>query len=133
MVKHPSHEAWESTLKKAMDELDDFLEDKFGGKLRLHPARAERGKTANKAHDGLFDIVASFSMGSGSELGRGYVVDVDMATLQDIPPDLKKEIEDTAIEKLQDLLPKYFPGKDLKVERDGKMIKLHGDLSLGSL
>ena len=133
MVKHPSHEAWESTLKKAMDDLDDFLEDKYGGKLKLHPARSQRGKTGNKSHDGLFDIVASFSLGPGSELGRGYVVDVDLATLEKVTPELKKEIEEAAIKKLQELLPKYFPGKDLTVDRDGAMLKVHGDLSLGSV
>ncbi len=133
MVKHPSHEAWESTLKKAMDDLDDFLEDRYGGKLKLHPVRAERGKTANKSHDGLFDIVASFSMGPGSELGRGYVVDVDLATLEQVSAELKEEIKTAAIDKLRELLPKYFPGKDLTVDRDGAMLKVHGDLSLGSL
>ena len=132
-MHHPSLVKWEKKLKKALDELDDFLEDKYEGKYRLHPVRSGRGKTSSKAHDGLFDIVAKFTLGAGSQFGRGYIVDVDVATLEDIPQKVQQEIEDQALKKLRETIPKYFPDTDLRVDKDGKVIKIHGDLSLGTL
>ena len=40
----------------------------------------------------LFDVGASFSAGFGSEHGRGYVVDLDMLTLDKVPEEIKKHI-----------------------------------------
>lgn len=130
-MRHPNLEKWEENLKRILDELDDFLEDRYGGDYTLHPARAKRGKTSNKAHDGLFDIVASFTLGSGSKFGKGYAVDVDMVTLEHVPRDIQAEIEKVTLEKLRQSLPQYFPGTNLKVDKDGNIIKIHGDLSLG--
>ncbi|MFH1943091.1 MAG: hypothetical protein ABIL68_13390 [bacterium] len=132
-MRHPSLDIWEEKLKKVLDELDDFLEDKFGEEYDLHPVRTHRGKTANKAQDGLFDIVASFSMGAGSQYGKGYVVDVHIATLDQVPEKIQREIEGITLRKLRATLPKYFPGKNLNVDKDGNIIKIHGDLSLGTL
>lgn len=132
-MRHPNLDKWEKKLKKALDELDDFLEDRYGGRYRLHPVRAKRGETANKAQDGLFDIVASFTLGKGSQLGRGYIVDVDMATLEDVSDEVRQEIESTALRKLRKIIPKHFPDTDLKVDQDGRVIKIHGDLSLGKI
>ena len=132
-MSHPSLENWEIQLKKVIDDLDDFLEDKFGRKYRLHPARATRGETASKAHDGLFDITAPFSLGVGSEHGKGYVVDIHMVTLEHIPEEVRNEIEAITLRELRKSLPKYFPGKNLKVDKDGNVIKIYGDLSLGIL
>ena len=132
-MQHTSLEIWEKKLKSILDELDDYLEDRYSKKYCLHPARPGRGKTSNKSQDGLFDVVASFSLGAGSQYGRGYVVDVDMATLEHIPEEIKKEIESITLKSLQENLPEYFPGKNLKVNKDGNVIKIHGDLSLGKL
>jgi len=133
MIKHPSLVQWEKKLKAVLDALDDLLEEKYGEQFRLHPARPDRGKTSNKAHDGLFDIVASFSMGTGSEHGKGYVVDVHMATLDHVPQNVKAEIEGVSLQYLRKELPGYFPGKNLQISKDGHVIKIHGDLSLGEL
>jgi len=133
MIRHPSLVQWEKKLKDVLDALDDLLESKYGNQFRLHPARPKRGKTSNKAHDGLFDIVASFSMGTGSKHGKGYVVDVHMATLDRIPKNILTEIEDVTLQYLRKELPKYFPGKNLQINQDGHIIKIHGDLSLGKL
>lgn len=133
MVRHPSLDSWEKKLKDVLDGIDDYLEDTFGSKYDLHPARPQRGKTSNKAHDGLFDIVASFSLGTGSKYGKGYVVDVDMVTLEHIPQEVQQKIEDITLKKLRETLPAYFPGINLKVDKDGNIIKIHGDLSLGEL
>ena len=133
MIQHPALDRWEKKLKAVLDELDDTLEEKFGKDYDLHPARPDRGKTANKAHDGLFDIVASFTLGTGSKYGRGYVIDVDMATLDHVPSDAQKKIDDFALKKLRETLPEHFPGTNLNVHKDGNVIKIHGDLSLGEL
>jgi len=123
-------ETWEKKLKKLFDEIDDELEERFGAMYDLHPARAKRGATSNKEQDGLFDIGASFSAGFGSERGRGYVVDVDMITLDRVPVDVQMHIEELVAEKIREKLPKFFPGRELKVKRDGTVFKIIGDLSL---
>ena len=132
-MKHPSLKKWEKNLKMLIDELDDFLEDKYGKKYRLHPARRKRGKTSNKSQDGLFNIVASFSLGAGSEFGRGYVVDVHLATLEEVPEKIIKEIEEVTLNKVREGLKVHFPNKKLKADMDGKVIKIFGDLSLGEV
>ncbi len=130
---HPSLEKWEKNLKQVLDWLDDYLEDNYGDQFSLHPARRERGTTLNKSHDGLFDVVSSFSAGKGSEFGRGYIVDVHMATLDNVPEAVEKEIRHVVIKKLRSRLPEAFPGKNLRVNMDKNMIKIHGDLSLGKI
>lgn len=132
-MQHPSLIAWEKTLKKILDHLDDTLEDQFGNQYRLHPARPKRGKTSNKSHDGLFDITANFTLGLGSPKGKGYVIDIHLSTLEKIPEDVYDRIEDLTIEKLRTALKEHFPDKSLQVDKDGKVIKLYGDLSLGQV
>ena len=96
-MRHPSLGAWEERLKRLLDEVDDFLENAYGRLYPLHPARKRRGTTANKEHDGLFDIGSTFTPGFGSARGRGYVVTVTMVTLARIPPDVIEKIEAEAI------------------------------------
>jgi hypothetical protein len=122
-------ESWEGKLKKLFDEIDDELEERFGSLYVLHPARAKRGSTSNKEQDGLFDIGASFSAGFGSETGRGYVVDVDMITLAQVPKEVQGHIEELVVEKIREKLPRFFPGRELQVKRDGNVFKIIGDLS----
>lgn len=133
MVRHPSLDIWEKKLKQVLDTIDEYLEDRYGKDYDLHPARPPRGRTSNKAHDGLFDIVAAFSLGAGSTYGKGYVVDVDMATLDHVPAEIQRDIEKIVLKRLRETLPKSFPGTNLKVDKDGNVIKIHGDLSLGKL
>ncbi len=130
---HPSLEKWEKKLKQLLDELDDYLENTYGNKYSLHPARRTQGTTINKSHSGLFDIVSSFSAGKGSEFGRGYIVDIHMATLEKVPEKVKKEINHIVIERLRSALPEMFPGRNLKVNMDRNVIKIYGDLSLGEI
>jgi len=132
-MSHPSLEDWEKNLKRILDELDDLLENQYGTRYHLHPARASRGKTSNKAHDGLFDITALFTLGVGSEHGEGYVIDIHMVTLEQVPEKIRNEIETITLKRLRESLPNYFPGKNLKVNKDGNVIKLYGDLRLGLL
>ncbi len=132
-MRHPKLLKLERHLKTMFDSIDDELEKVFGELYPLHPARAERGETSNKEHDGLFNIGADFSAGYGSALGRGYIVDISMVTLSDINPDKKAEIEGFVMRLLKKKLPEYFPKRSLEVKRDGALIKIIGDFSLGSL
>lgn len=113
--------------------IDERLEDEYGDRYPLHPARPKEGSTANPAHDGLFNIGASFSGGFGSAHGRGYVVNVRMATLEDVDDAVREEIKQRVARELETELPQAFPDRHLKVSRDGHTFKIHGDLSLGAV
>ena len=116
---------FDESLKKMFDEIDDYLEDSYGYLYPLHPARPDRGKTSNKEHDGLFNIGASFSAGFGSRLGRGYIVDVQMVTLHQVPDDICRQIEDDVVRQISRKLPAFFPARDLDVEKDGTVFKIY--------
>ncbi|MDC7227156.1 MAG: hypothetical protein PQJ61_10385 [Spirochaetales bacterium] len=115
-------------LKIVFDLIDDFLENNYGDKYHLHPNRPERGATANKASDGLFNVGASFSAGFGSAYGRGYVVDVDLATLDHVPEKTQKDIENQVADLLREIIPEYFPDQDIRINRDGNVLKIYGEL-----
>lgn len=132
-MRHPSLIAWEKKLKSLLDDIDILLEKRYGDDYDLHPARRKHGSTSNVSHDGLFDIRGDFTLGLGSKKGRGYIVDIDVKTLEHIPADVIEKIENDAITELKKQLPKAFPNRDLRVERDGNMIKIIGDLSLGDI
>ena len=129
-MRHPKIIEWEKKLKEVFDEIDDYLEDTYGKAYTLHPARAERDTTSNRALDGLFNVGASFTPGYGSEHGRGYAVEIDMVTLEQVPDKVERRIEKDVINKLKIKLPKYFPGKNLRVDKDGRAIKIYGDLTI---
>ena len=126
---HAKRAEWEERLKKVFDEIDDFLEDRYGEKCNLHPARPGRNLTANKAQDGLFNVGATFTAGYGSRYGRGYVVEIHLVTLESIPDRLMELIERDVMEQLSEKLPRYFPHNELYVKKDGGTIKIFGDLS----
>lgn len=131
MITHPNLHQWEKKLKSILDDLDEVLEDQYGHRYRLHPARPRRGRTASKSQDGLFDISANFTLGIGSEHGKGYVIDIRMVTLENVPDDIEEQIDELAIRHIRNKLHSVYPDKKLFVTRDGHIIKLHGDLSLG--
>ncbi|MDD3715694.1 MAG: hypothetical protein PHX07_07645 [Candidatus Marinimicrobia bacterium] len=132
-MQHHSLIKFEALLKKTLDEIDHILEERYGERYDLHPARRSHGSTSNRSHDGLFDIRGEFTLGLGSKKGRGYIVDIDLKTLEKVPSNIIEEIEEAAIAELRKRLPKVFPGRRLDVKRDGNMIKIIGDLSLGSI
>jgi hypothetical protein len=125
--------AFDDSLKQIFDEIDTWLEDKYGSEYPLHPNRPERDTTSNPEMDGLFNVGASFSAGYGSRKGRGYIVDIHMSTLGFVPPAVRDQIEQEVMDLLHEKLPQRFPGRDLKAEKDGPVIKIYGDLSLGEL
>ena len=132
-MRHPETLKWEERLKAIFDEIDDYLEDKYGSRFPLHPARARRGKAANREHDGLFNVGASFSIGLGSQYGPGYVVEVRMVTLSHVPDELRQGIEEEVVELIRRKLPERFPGRNLQVVRDNNLYKIRGDLGLGNV
>ena len=132
-MRHHSLVQWEKTLKSVLDDIDIILEERYGDDYDLHPARRPHGATSNRSHDGLFDIRGEFTLGIGTRTGRGYIIDIDLKTLEKVPPEIIEQIEDDAIEELKKRLPEVYPGRELYVERDGNMIKILGDLSLGNL
>lgn len=125
-------QAFEQGLKRVFDRIDQELEDRYGHQYSLHPARSPSGATGNPQMDGLFNIGAAFTAGFGSTFGPGYVVDVRMTTLDHVPPDVQEAIEKEVVELLRQWLPEEFPGRNLRVERDGHGFKIVGDLSIGT-
>ena len=123
-------EKWEKKLQNILDELDDILEDRFGNRYRLHPARPKRGATSNKSMDGLFNITANFTLGIGSESGRGYVLKIKIVTLEEVSAEIKNLVEDIALKKISSKLPEVFPHRKLDIKKDGAVIKIFGDLNL---
>ncbi len=130
-MRHPKLIAFERRMKKMFDAIDDHLEDKYGGRFDLRPSRPFRGTTSNKQHDGLFNVGVKFSAGFGSKYGKGYVVDVEMSTLEHVPEHVKDDIYLTVAELIQEKLPYYFPERNLHIEKDGGSYKITGDFSLG--
>ncbi len=124
---------FDDRLKKIFDEVDDYIEDLYGGRYNLHPVRPARGETSNPEADGLFNIGANFTPGFGSELGRGYLIDVAIATLENVDEDARREIYEAAAKKVKELLPVHFPERKLTVRRDKNHFKIQGDFSLGNI
>ena len=114
-----------------LDAVDNYIEDKYGDLYPLHPVRPKRNETANPQADGLFSVRADFTPGYGSDLGRGYILKVEMKTLAEIPEDVRQTIFSDAVKKIESLLPTYFPERKLEVKQDKDFCKIVGDFSLG--
>ena len=130
---HPKTAEFDRRLKAMFDEIDHLLEDRYHSHWTLRRNRPARGETANPEADGLFNVGAYFSPGFGSELGRGFLLDIELATDDSVTPEAMEEVELFTLELLEKLLPVHFPERELKVSRDGAMYKIHGDFSLGTL
>jgi hypothetical protein len=129
-MRHRKAKEWEKRLKGVFDEIDKALEQQYGDRFPLHPARPATGSTSNPEMDGLFNVGASYSAGFGSKIGPGYVVDIRLSTLQHIPEGLADQLRDTVETMLTEKLPVAFPGKSLQVSREEHHLRIHGDLSL---
>ena len=124
---------FDERLKILFDEVDHYIEDLYGHTYTLHPVRPRRGETANPQADGLFNIGADFTPGFGSELGRGYLINVTMSTLERVDENVRREIYVAAAEKVRELLPLHFPERELVVRQDRNHFKILGDFSLGTV
>ena len=130
-MKHYKQEIIEEKLKKICDKVDDVLEDNYGDSFRLHPNRSERGEAANKAYDGLFNVTISFTAGFGSELGRGYVFDLNLITLENVPAEFKDKITLESKELIATELKKVFPDRKMEIAIEKNALKITGDFHLG--
>jgi hypothetical protein len=133
MIQHPKSKLWDDKLIAMFDRIDDYLEDKYEGAYPLHPNRMKRGTTANKSMDGLFNVGASYSSGYGSKYGKGYVIEIYISTLSGVDPKIRAKIEGEVESLVEKFLPEYFPNRNLDCEKDGHVLKIFGDLSLGTL
>ncbi|MDR1249944.1 MAG: hypothetical protein LBK63_11645 [Treponema sp.] len=133
MYTHPKMVAFTKTLEALFREVDAFLEDEWGESFSLHPNRPGRGETENPEMDGLFNVGPDFTVGLGSEHGRGYLVSLKAATLDTVTPEQFELLMEEAAALIKKKLPNFFPGRDLMVVRDGKRFKIIGDFSLGEV
>jgi len=129
---HPKMTDFDERLKKLFDEVDSYIEELYGDRFPLNPVRPGRGTTTNPEADGLFNIGADFTPGFTSELGRGYIINILISTLEKVDENVRREIYEAATEKVKELLPIHFPERQLTVRRDGNQFKIQGDFSLGS-
>jgi hypothetical protein len=58
---------------------------------------------------------------------------LSIATLEKVDDDVRQEIYDAAADKVRELLPIYFPERELSVRRDRKLYKIQGDFGLGTI
>ena len=130
---HPKTVEFDSRMKELFDEVDHYIEDLYGDMYDLHPFRPARGETSNPEADGLFNIGAIFTPGFGTKLGRGYLIDVSMSTLQKVEKCVRREIYEATADKVRELLPIYFPERELTVQRDNNHFKILGDFGLGEV
>ena len=131
MIDHPKMIQFDNQMKAMLDAVDNYIEDKYGELYPLHPVRPKRNETANPQADGLFSVRADFTPGYGSDLGRGYILKVEMKTLAEIPDDVRQTIFSDAVQKIESLLSVYFPDRKLEVKQDKEFLKIVGDFSLG--
>lgn len=131
IVTHPKQAELEKTMSQMCIELDGYLEDRYGELYQIHPNRPSRGRAANPNFDGLFSTGTMFTLGYGSQYGRGYIIDIEIRTLQRIPSEKRMEIEQDGINFLREKLSEYFPDRKLSIVRDKNVWKLIGDFSLG--
>ena len=131
MIDHPKMIQFDNQMKAMLDAVDNYIEDKYGDLYPLHPVRPKRNETANPQADGLFSVRADFTPGYGSDLGRGYILKVEMKTLAEISDDVRQTIFSDAVQKIESLLPVYFPERKLEVKQDREFCKIVGDFSLG--
>lgn len=119
-------------MNELLKRVDHALEEAYGHLFAPHPARPAKGVTANPQHDGLFRITAGFTPGFGSELGKGYVLQLELVTLDAVPETVLDTIQRAAVRLIQEGLETVLPGRNLTVKRDGNVWKIVGDLSLSS-
>ncbi|MCQ2411463.1 MAG: hypothetical protein MJ057_00730 [Sphaerochaetaceae bacterium] len=130
---HPKQEELERQMSELCQALDNHLEDIYGGHYSIHPNRLKRGMGSNPSFDGLFSTSCSFTLGYGTKSGRGYLVNVEIRTLDRIPFEEKARIQDHAFDYIAENLKTFIPGRDLEVIRENNLMKIVGDFSLGEV
>ncbi|MDC7245784.1 MAG: hypothetical protein PQJ47_07730 [Sphaerochaetaceae bacterium] len=132
-ISNPKQEEFDRSMRNLCNELDEYLENRFGSLYDLHPNRLKRGKAGNVSYDGLFSTGTKFTLGYGSPSGKGYLVDIEIVTLEKVSHQQREIIEMCASDFLEEKLPLYFPSRELHVIREGRVYKIVGDFSLGTM
>jgi len=130
---HPKQEQLEADLERLCSALDNYLEDLYEGFFSLHPNRLRRGSGANPSFDGIFSTSISFTLGYGSVYGRGYIVAISVRTLAHVSAQQMEEINNRAFVFIGNNLSRYLPERQLEIVKDGKLLKIIGDFSLGDV
>ena len=130
---HPKQEELEKELSLLCQALDNHLEDKYGEHYNIHPNRLKRGKGSNPSFDGLFSTSLAFTLGYGSQYGRGYVMNVEIRTLDKVSQYDIADIKADAFSFVRQNLKTYIPDHDLEIVQDGTVMKVIGDFSLGEV
>ena len=130
---HPKLADVEDRMRIMLDQLDAYLETRYSGIYRLHPNRLPVGGASSPSYDGLFSVFAKFSLGYGSSNGRGYVLTINISTLDQVPDTIRKKIEKDAAEKIESMIPDFFPEREIHVTKDASIYKITGDFSLGTV
>ncbi|MDR1325425.1 MAG: hypothetical protein LBK00_05250 [Treponema sp.] len=133
MADHPKLLEFSARLEALFNEVDEIMEDRWVGSFSMHPNRPKRGTTSNPEMDGLFELAPDFTVGLGSQKGRGYLVSCRVATLDRVPLERLEVFMTEAAALISKLLPTHFPERHLEVSRDGKRYKITGDFSLGDV
>jgi hypothetical protein len=128
---HPKSIEWDKKLKEICDQIDLWLEEQYGALYTLRPNRPLNGETSNPEMDGLFNVQAVFTPGYRSDTGRGYLIEIELSTLEKVDLELKRDILDQVLVKLEEAIKNEFPERLLEIGFDGNMIKIWGDLNLG--
>ena len=123
-------EKMEEALFKALEAADSKMEERYGDRFPLHPARPPHMTSVNRQYDGLFELGAGFSAGFGSKFGPGYALSFRIVTLSNVPDDFRAKFEAEAVEALREELAKTFPDRGLEIVRDVNGWKIVGDLSI---
>ena len=116
-----------------LDDIDHELEKKFGHHYTLKPGRPAKGVTRESDQDGLITLKVNFTLGLGTKLGKGYIVDYRLATFDKVTEKDEKEIEQELLAQIRKKLIVYFPNQKLQAQKENHIIKIFGDLSLGTL
>lgn len=93
----------------------------------------KRGKGSNPSFDGLFSTSLAFTLGYGSKYGRGYVVNIDVRTLERVSQYDMAKINGEAFSFISRNLKDVIPEHKLEVVQDGNVMKIVGDFSLGEV
>lgn len=130
---HPKQEELERQMTELCKALDNHLEDLYGEHYTIHPNRLKRGMGSNPSFDGLFATTCSFTLGYGTKSGRGYIVNVDIRTLDKVSQYEKADIFADAFSFIAENLKTYVPGRELQIIQENNLMKIVGDFSLGEV
>ncbi|AHH03052.1 Hypothetical protein BHY_0101 [Borrelia nietonii YOR] len=120
-------EEFENALFNICLDVDCVLENEFGSSYKVHPNRPSRGRTANGLLDGLFRVTTSFTLGYGSKFGRGYLIIIEIITLDIVDVEFSNRVIERGIKVFDEKLKEKFPGKKLSIVYDINVYKIIGD------